>query len=85
MRYGPIKFTHSLFRGVSLASLAVNLPYVFVWMLYVLKSVTISHFLRYDVSYAVLVQMLANHWLRYIHSWMKEMRMVPMQYVILEY
>ena len=49
-----------------------------------LASVIIRYFLLDGVSYAGPVNVLANNCLSYMHSCMKEMLMVPMQYVTLE-
>ena len=50
-----------------------------------LISVTILYFLSGSRPNARPVQMLMNNFLRYIHSWMKEIGMVPIQCVTLEY
>ena len=50
-----------------------------------LANVTIFYFLPANVSAAFLVKMLENIYLCYIHSCMKYIHMVPMQYTTLKY
>ena len=48
-----------------------------------LKSVIITYFFLGGISDVGPVQILVNHFLHYIYSWMKEIRMVLMYYVTL--
>ena len=50
-----------------------------------LESDTIIYFLLGGISDVGPVQMLSNHGLCFIHSWIKEIRMVLMQYIILDF
>ena len=74
--------THSLFHGVSPANLGGNLPYFFI-----------DHFVRWYVSHPVTffwtaslvpgkVQMLANHQLSLIHTWIKEIHVENFHYLL---
>ena len=50
-----------------------------------LESFTINYFLPYVISDAGPVNILDIRRLRSIHSWMKEIHVVPIQYVTLEF
>ena len=52
---------------------------------YMLESYTIRYFLLDGISDAEEVKMLENHRLRYIHSWIEEIRMVSIQCAIFDF
>ena len=64
--WGIMRSTHSLFHGVSSASLAGDLPYFFCWPFRTLTRVTSRGFLLDGFSNAWPVKMLANHRFRSI-------------------
>ena len=80
---GPIRYTHSLFHGISSSSLADILPY-FYWPFCVLEYVTFRYFLIDGSSNVRPVQMLVNHCLHSIQSWMKEIHVITFQNISLE-
>ena len=76
MTQGPIRYKHSLFHGISSASLAGNLPYFYLTVLYVGK----YHILKLPsgkIYNTGRVKMLTNDCLHSIHSCKKEIRMIP--------
>ena len=61
------------------------LNHIFILSFCTLIRVTTSHFLLYSISDVGKVHMLTDHRLCYVHSWMNEICMVPMQYVYLDF
>ena len=59
--------------------------YLFFKYFCTLASVAITYFPPEVISDVGLVKLLANRRLCSIHSWMKEIRMVPMYYVTLDF
>ena len=78
-----MKSTHSLFRGISLFYLDGNLSYL-IFDRFVCWQVSPFYFLPDGFSNYGPVQMLKNHHLHHIHSWMKDIRVVAMQYISLK-
>ena len=85
MTEGTIRLTQILLCSISSASLVCRSNIFFIWLFFTLASVTTIYFLS-DVFYNDgPVEMLENNRLPSIHSCMKEIRIVPIQYVTLEY
>ena len=75
MTWGPIIYTHSLFRGIFSASISGNLLY-FLFERFSHWQVSQLSFLP-DILYNEgQVKTTVNHCLRYIHSWVKDTSIV---------
>ena len=79
---GPMRSTDNLFRGVFSDSLAGDLS-CFYWPFLMFTSVTSRDFPLDGFSMTWPVQVLKNHLLCLIQSWMKEIYVVPFHYVLL--
>ena len=66
-----IIYMQSLFRDISLASLADNLPY-FHLTVFMLSSVTIMYFFPDNLYNSRPVNFLENNFLLYVYSWIKD-------------
>ena len=82
--YKPIRYTQSLFHGIYSSFLSGNLPY-FISPFCTLASIIITNFFPDGVSYNGKIKILENNCFYYIQSSMKEIRMIPVKCVDLDY
>ena len=84
MTLRSIIYIQSLLRGISTTLLAGNLPY---FLFYGFVHWKVSQLLNFSDGFSNdrTVQILENHRLRYIHSWMKYICMALMQYITFYY